>query len=269
MSTQSTTGTAYEVYAVRYGSFTTTRSALFADHHVYGEPDAEMQMDYFFWVLRDGARTVLVDTGFAPEVGRRRGREVRCGPLDALGRLGIDPGSVTDVLLTHFHYDHIGNVSLFPDARLVTSARELAFWTGPYGRRPVVAAPTEAAEVERVVQAHRQGRVLLVPDQDPELPGIEVVDLGGHTPGQLGVVVRTGAGTVVLASDAAHSYDEYERDMPFHVYSDLEGMYRGFEALRALQQEPGTVVVPGHAPDVMRRFPAVSEELAGLAVKLS
>lgn len=270
MSAQATVSTpAYDVYAVRYGSLTTERSALFADYRVYGQPDRAMQMDYYFWLLRDGDRIVLVDTGFALDVGRRRGREVLCDPTDALDRLGIDRASVTDVVLTHFHYDHIGNVRLFPDARIVTSARELAFWTGPCGGKPVVAAPIERSEVQHVVQAHRHGRVVLVPEEDAGLPGLQLLDLGGHTPGQLGVVVPTAGRTVILASDAAHSYDEYERDMPFHVYSDIEGMYRGFETLRALEQDPGVVVVPGHDADVMRRFPAASDETAGLAVRLS
>lgn len=260
---------AYEVYAVRYGSLTTQRSAVFADYPVYRHADGEIGMDYFFWLLRDGDRIVLVDTGFAPDVGRRRGREVLYEPADALNRLGVDPASVTDVVLTHFHYDHIGNVRLFPEARIVTSAREFAFWTGPYGGKPVVAAPTGPSEVQHVAQAHRHGRVVLVPDEDAGLPGLQLLDLGGHTPGQLGVVVPTAGRTVVLASDAAHSYDEYERDMPFHVYSDIEGMYRGFETLRRLEKDPGVVVVPGHDPDVMRRFPAASEEVEELAVRLS
>jgi glyoxylase-like metal-dependent hydrolase (beta-lactamase superfamily II) len=269
VSKAASAGAEYEVYAVRYGSLSTRRSALFAEYAVYGEPDGPMVMDYFFWVLRDGDRTVLVDTGFDREVGRRRGRDVLSDPLDALDRLGIAASSVTHVVLTHLHYDHIGNVAMFPAARLVVSARELAFWTGPYGTRRVPAAPTERAEVDHIVQAHRAGRAVLAPDEDPGLPGLELLDLGGHTPGQLGVVVPTAQRRVVLASDAAHFYEEYERDMLFHVYSDVEGMYRGLDVLRMLDAQPGTVVVPGHDPDVMRRFPTASEKTEGLAVRLS
>ncbi len=73
----------------------------------------------------------------------------------------------------------------------------------------------------------------------------------------------------MLASDAAHSYKEYECDMPFHVYSDIEGMFRGFAVLRRLAEEPSTVVVPGHDPDTMRRLPLVSPELAEVAVRIA
>lgn len=258
----------YEVIAVRYGELRSTRRALYASYDAYGEPDAEMRMDYFFWVARDAQRTVLIDTGFNAEVGRRRGRDVVCEPRDCLDRLGIDPASVTSVVLTHFHYDHIGNVDLFPQARLVASVREFAFWTGAFGREPVPAAPVERAEVELLERARQEGRLVLVPDEAVDLPGIELLDLGGHTPGQLGVSVRTPGGRVVLGSDAAHTYEEYERAMPFHVFSDLEGMYQGFEVLRRLATASGTVVVPGHDPDVMRRFPPLSADTGDFAVRL-
>lgn len=250
---------------MRYGTLTTSRSALFASYQVYGQPDGPLQMDYFFWVARNADHTVLIDTGFAADVARRRGREVLSSPREALARLGIDLASVSHVVLTHFHYDHIGNVALFPAARLVASARELAFWTGPYSRRPLLAAPVEAAEVAVLVNAHRDGRLTLVPDQDADLPGIELWTLGGHTAGQLAVSVPVAHGTVVLASDAAHFYEEYQQDMPFHVFADLPAMYSGFDRLRDAERLPGTVVVPGHDPEVMRRFPAVDP---GLAVRL-
>lgn len=261
---------AYEVVAVRYGTLNATRRALFATYDVYSEPDGPMQLDYYFWLARSPGRTVVVDTGFSPDVGTRRGRELLCSPARALERLGVAPESVTDVVLTHYHYDHIGNVDLFPDARLIASEREHRFWTGPYGDRPVPAAPVEAEEVDRLRRPDRDGRLVLVrPGDDPAVPGMELLELGGHTPGQLAVAIPTAGSRVVLASDAAHSYEEYERDMPFHVYSDIEGMYRGFDALRQLAATPGTVVVPGHDPDVMRRFPAFSSDTADLAVVLS
>jgi glyoxylase-like metal-dependent hydrolase (beta-lactamase superfamily II) len=259
----------YDVVAVRYGTLQTTRAALYAAYEAYGRPDGPMTMDYYFWVLRTDERTVLVDTGFRPEVGIRRGRTPTCAPEEALHRLGVDPAAVDVVVLTHFHYDHIGNVDLFPGARLVVSRRELDFWRGPLGRQPVPAAPVEAAEVDAVLAAQRAGRLTAVPDEPIDLPGIELVELTGHTPGQLAVRVATSTGSVVLASDAAHSYEEYEQDMPFHVFSDLEGMYRSFETLRTWAGTPGTVVVPGHDPDTMRRFPPAGPGLDGLAVRIA
>ena len=81
-----------EVWAVRYGTRVTTRTEAYLNWHVYGEPDESFRMDYFFWIVRGGGRTTVVDCGFDPEVGRRRGREVLVDPVDALAALGIDAG---------------------------------------------------------------------------------------------------------------------------------------------------------------------------------
>jgi glyoxylase-like metal-dependent hydrolase (beta-lactamase superfamily II) len=269
MSDSPASASVYDVVAVRYGTLETTRAALYAAYEAYGRPDGPMTMDYYFWVLRNDERTVLVDTGFDPEVGIRRGRTPTCAPAEALRRLGVEPAAVDVVVLTHFHYDHIGNVGLFPGARLVVNRRELDFWAGPLGRQPVPAAPVEAAEVEVLLAAQRAGRLTAVPDEPVDLPGIELIELTGHTPGQLAVRVATAGGAVVLASDAAHSYEEFEQDMPFHVFSDLEGMYRSFETLRTWAGTPGSIVVPGHDPDTMRRFPPAGPGLDGLAVRIA
>ena len=109
----------YEVTALRYGTRTTRKSECYDRWSSYGEPDAELGMDYFFWVVRNGDSTIVVDTGFHPESGARRGRTCLCPPVEALARIGVDPGSVATVVLTHLHYDHTGNVGAFPQAELV------------------------------------------------------------------------------------------------------------------------------------------------------
>jgi len=64
-----------EVLAVRYGHRMTTRAESFLNYHLYGEPDAALAIDYYFWVIREpGGAVTLVDTGFAPAAGDRRGR---------------------------------------------------------------------------------------------------------------------------------------------------------------------------------------------------
>jgi len=102
----------FEVVAVRYATRETRKSECFYRYASYGEPDEPLVMDYFFWLLRDGGRAVVVDTGFDPSVGERRGRTCLVPPLEALARLGVDPESVPLVVLTHLHDDHTGNVDL-------------------------------------------------------------------------------------------------------------------------------------------------------------
>lgn len=245
-----------EVLAVRYGTRTTRKSDVFLHFDTYGEPDADIIMDYYFWLVRLGGHTTLVDCGFNAASGASRGRTMLCPPAEALARLGVDPATVATVVLTHAHYDHIGNLRAFPGATFVMSRREYDFWTSPISHKPLFAGSAEREDLAALRVAHAAGRLDLV-DGRVTLPGgVELVEVGGHTPGQLIVLV----GDVVLASDALHYYEELDLDRPFAHVADLPAMYGAFQLLRELGDTHR--LVAGHDPDVMRRFPVVAEGLA-------
>ncbi|MFG1922259.1 N-acyl homoserine lactonase family protein [Cryptosporangium sp. NPDC048952] len=250
----------YEVLAVRFGEWRTTKSAIYHSYGTYQQPDGPVDITYYVWLLRGNDRTILVDTGFRPEIARKRGRTPLTPVPDALASVGVTPGDITDVVLTHFHYDHIGNVHLFPDARIVAGAAEYHFWTGETGRRPLFAQAVEADEVAAVAAAEKQRRLTL---GDPGIPGLTLTDLPGHTPGQVVVEVDTAAGRVILASDASHTYEEFESDLPFHIASDLPAMYDGLAWLRKAATD--SIVVPGHDPDVLNRYPKVGDHAVRIA----
>ena len=260
---------AYEILAVRYGTRETTKSECYYRYGSYGEPDTAIRMDYFFWILRSAGETILVDTGFAPDAGIRRGRECLCEPLRALRRLGVRAAQVSQIVLTHLHYDHTGNLEAFPDAELVVQQRELEFWTDPLAARFQLAAVVEPAEIETVVRARREGRLRILEGSEEIAPGIAAIDVGGHSPGQQVTVVDAEEGPVVLASDAIHFYEELERDRPFDVFVDLAEMYRGYDVLRDLSGQPGAKLVAGHDPAVMEMFPPVDGDDAALAVRIA
>jgi glyoxylase-like metal-dependent hydrolase (beta-lactamase superfamily II) len=258
-----------EIIAIRYATRASRKSELFYRYGSYGEPDADQGLDYFFWVLRDGDRTIVVDTGFDEAAARRRGgRTCLCPPREALARLGIDPLGVGQVIVTHFHYDHTGNLDAFPDAELVVPERELEFWTGPMAARAQFAQHVEPAEVAHIAAAHRDGRARAINGQVTVAPGVVALTVGGHSPGQQILLVDTGRGQVVLTSDAVHFYEELDRDRPFEIIVDLEEMYRAYDLLHGLAGD-GAVLVPGHDPEVMRRFPSVKGAASDLAVRIA
>ncbi len=257
------------VAAVRYGTVAASKSTYFHRYESYGEPDAAQSLDYYFWLIGDGRDAIVVDTGFDPAVGARRGRTCLCAPREALARLGVDAGSVSRVLVTHFHYDHVGNLDAFPNAELFVPERELRFWTGPLASRGQFAQLVEPAEIERIAEARRQGRVRTMGARTVVAPSVTAVDVGGHSPGQQVVLIDTGHGLVVLASDAAHFYEEFELDRPFAVIANLAEMYEAYDVLRAACREPGSVLVPGHDPEVMNRFPSVQGTAADIAVRVA
>jgi glyoxylase-like metal-dependent hydrolase (beta-lactamase superfamily II) len=245
------------VLAVRYGHRVTSYSEMYLNYSLYGEPDADLDIAYYFWVIRDGSRVTLVDTGFAPEVGDRRRRAVTATPVQALAALGIAPADVDVVVITHAHWDHIGNIGQFPHAQLVLTEAEYAFWTSPVAARAHFAAHSEASELAELERAREQDRVTLFTGQLTLAPGVELIEVGGHTPGQLIVLAATSkASTAVLASDALHFYAEAERDRPFAIVADLPAMYRAYDLLGELAGQPGAHLVAGHDPLVSERFAA-------------
>jgi glyoxylase-like metal-dependent hydrolase (beta-lactamase superfamily II) len=246
---------AYEVLAIRYGSRQAVKSEAYLNFHVYGEPDDVIGMDYFVWVARNAQRTILVDTGSSASAWRRRGRPATLAPVAALTGLGIDPAAITQVVVTHGHYDHIGNLHAFPAAEVIMARREYEFWTGPLGSRGQFGWAAEPRDVSELRRIHADGRLTLFEGSYAPAPGIELLEVGGHTPGQAVALVRTADGSAVIASDAVHYYEELERDRPCAVVADLRQMYRAFDQLRELAGQAGTTLVAGHDPAVFTRFP--------------
>lgn len=247
----------YEVLAIRYGQWMTSKEHCYYRYRTYGEPDAELQMDFFFWLIRGNGRTILVDVGYSQEaVDTRPGRERFIGARAAVAAVGTDPDSVTDIIVTHLHYDHTGNLPEFPDARLVIQRAEVEFWNSAYVVQPPLATSAEPAELRYVADKLAGGEVELLDGSAELAAGIRVVAVGGHTPGQQ-IVVIDNATPVVLASDALHFYEEMEQDRIFDIFSDLRDMYEGYATLRRMRDE-GMTVVAGHDPVVMERFETVA-----------
>ena len=248
----------YEVLAVRYGTRATTRAQTFFNHHVYREADSPIDLDFYLWVARNDERTVVIDTGYsAATKGHRMARTELTDPLATLAELNARPEASPQVIVTHAHYDHMGNLDAYPSSEVVIARAEFDFWTGPYATRPQFACTVEENEIAHLREVREQGRATLVEGVAQVAPGIEAITVGGHTPGQLVVRVATETGHAVLASDAAHFYEEVELDRPFTYLTDLTDTYRAYEQLREMTGEPGEVLVAGHDADVMRRFPAV------------
>jgi glyoxylase-like metal-dependent hydrolase (beta-lactamase superfamily II) len=251
----------WTVIAARYGTLETTLSEAYYRWSAYGEPDGPARLDYFFWVLRGPSETILVDTGFHPDAGARRGRTTLIAPAEAMASLGVDPANVSRIVVTHLHYDHTGNLDVLPDAELLVPAIELDFWLSPMGRRGQFAGLVETAELERVRAAEAEGRVRRLVGGEEIAPDVHAVHLGGHSPGQMALAIFGDGPPVVLASDAVHFYDELENERPFAVVADLAEMYEAYDVLRELAGDQGHIV-PGHDPAVMERYPRADSELA-------
>jgi glyoxylase-like metal-dependent hydrolase (beta-lactamase superfamily II) len=195
-----------------------------------------------------------------PEVGRR----TLIAPGDALQALGIRPADVPTVVITHAHYDHIGNLELFPNARITIAEREVGFWRSAMARHPLFAFYAEASEIDQLATAERQGRLVAFAGQAEPAPGLLVTEVGGHTPGQSIVELSTSHGPVLIASDCVHFYEELDREMPFSAVTELPAMYAGFQTVRARLRSSGAHLVTGHDAATLDRFPRHTGHLRNL-----
>jgi glyoxylase-like metal-dependent hydrolase (beta-lactamase superfamily II) len=254
----------YELYALRYA----TRQANRHEHFIGGDPhDGPMPMDYFVWVAKNADRAVVIDIGFTAESGGKRGRTLERCPIESLSLLGVDPAQVQDVILTHMHYDHVGNFDKFPVARFHLQEPEIHYAVGRYMRHRQLAKSFEPDDVCGIVRLNFAGRVVYYNGPAQVLPGISVHPTGGHSAGLQFVTVQTARGKVVLASDVTHFYENLETYRPFTTAFHIGEMLDAFDTLRAHAPTPQHIVA-GHDPLVMRRYPSPRPELEGIVVRL-
>lgn len=259
-------GEVYELVALRYATNQkrTARQNFLITHDLH---DGPMAMDFFVWLAVSGDRMILIDSGCDEATATRRGHEfLRC-PAKGLKELGFKPEAVTDLVVTHMHWDHMGNVDKFPNAHLHIHKKELAHATGCGMCHPMLRRPYDVDQVCEVVRALYGGRVSFNDGEKVIAPGISVHHVGGHTPGLQVVKVRTKRGVVLVASDAMHYYENLSRGNPYPVVVDVQDYLEAFATLGQLADSPEHII-PGHDPIVMDLYPAWSDASVGSAIRL-
>ena len=254
----------FKVYAIRYATVARHASENFigGDPHEHG-----MDMDYFVWVAISASKTWVIDTGFNQASASKHKRNfLRC-PTAGLQLLGVDASTVEDLIVTHLHYDHIGNFELFPQARFHLQDAELAYATGRHMSKAFFSGAYEVDEVVAMVRNVYAGRVCFHAGDVQLAPNISLHLIGGHTKGLQCVRLWTDSGWLVLASDASHYLANMEQGRPFPIVAEVTAMVDGWDKLRALAGDP-TRIIPGHDPEVMKRFKAPSPAMDGIVVRL-
>ncbi len=234
----------YEVYALQYGDVperVSSENFLGADPH----ENASMPLNFYVWLIRGAGRTILVDTGFNAERAARRGRTIDRCPIEALSVLGVAPGDVDTVVITHLHYDHAGNMDKLPNARFVLQEAEMGYATGRHMRHALIRGPFELGDVQLMVALNYAERVDWVNGDAEIAPGVRVHHLPGHSLGLQAVSAETKVGRVCLASDVAHFYDNIAYGQPFPVTANVAGQLDGQDAVRKLAARPD-LLIPGH-----------------------
>lgn len=247
----------YEVLALRFG---TQKDRLARENFLFADDpcatDTPAPFDFYTWIIRNDDRVIAVDTGFAADTGLLRGRTQLHHPVEALADLGIRPAQVSDLVVTHMHWDHTGHLDAFPGARVHLQEDELAFCTGRAMRHAAPRRPFEADDVNAAVRLLFDERLKLHRGPVEIAPGVEAHPAPGHTPGLQVVRVHTERGWLVLASDSSHLWANIRRRSPFPILDHLASMVDAYETVEALADGPDHII-PGHDPQVADRFPAL------------
>jgi len=253
----------WQVFALRYGRHDRPAQTNF----LMPVEDAHemMPLDYYVWLLRgpDG-REVVVDTGFDAATGARRGREIMRPVGECLAAMGTSAGAIRDVIISHLHWDHAGNLGLFPNASFHVQDREMAFATGRHMCGACLRSTFEVEDVVKLVRAVYAERVVFHDGDGEVAPGVTVHRVGGHSDGMQVVRVATARGLLVLAVDAAHFYANVARGNPFPIAYDIGAMIQGWRRARQLAGGDESLVIPGHDPLVRERYPEVQAEVTRL-----
>lgn len=254
----------FKVYAIRYARVDRKASENFLG----GDPhEAGMPMDYFVWLAVSASQTWVIDTGFNRAAAQKRQREfLRC-PTEGLKALGVDAATVEDVIVTHLHYDHIGNFDKFPGAHFHLQDSEMAYATGRYMANPFFAHAFEVDEVVAMVRNVYGGRVSFYDGDAILAPNLSLHHIGGHTKGLQVVRLWTEKGWLVLASDASHYAANMNERRPFPIVVDVAQMIDGWDKMKTLVDNPARII-PGHDPAVMALYPPAKPGLEGIAVRL-
>jgi glyoxylase-like metal-dependent hydrolase (beta-lactamase superfamily II) len=246
----------YEVFAIRY--------ATVPDFAVAGlvqgaESGRKIDIAMMLWLIRGGGHNVVVDSGFyRPQFFKSWTVKDFVRPDEAVARAGVKAADVTDVILTHAHWDHADGADLFPNARIWIQKDEYTYYTGAAWQPGGKHGGIEREDMQVLLAANMAGRLHLVDGDREILPGIRVWTGGKHTWASQFVSVISKNGTIVLASDNAYLYENLDKHLPIAQTFDASSNLAAQEHMKQLASRAG-LIVPGHDPEVMTRYPKVAE----------
>ena len=247
-------GPEYSIQAIRYGNSPGVPvSAL-----VMGAPkDEKVDIAFVIWLIRGGGHNVLFDSGFHREQWFKFFMVTDfLRPDEAVKLAGVKPEEVTDIMISHAHWDHMGGIDLFPKATVWIQKEEFRYYTGEAWQAGGQHGGIDAEDVQQLTKLNTEGRLRLVDGDNVEiLPGIRLYTGARHTYASEYVRVE-GSPTFVLASDNCYLYRNLAEHRASATFSEADQPGNIKNQARMIELA-GSVdrVVPGHDMLQFQKFP--------------
>jgi len=252
----------YKIYALRYGSLkNATPTTVWALH---APKNDTVQIDFAFWLIKgDNGKNILVDAGFLKDIPESKefGIVNYVRPDSMLMRVGLRAENITDIILSHPHWDHIDGISLFPNAHIWIQKDDYNYFVGTDWQKDAANSGFNKRDVAKMMELNQAGKVTLVNGDDQQLfPGITVYTGSRHTFNSQYVLVKTGADRVILASDNIWIYYSLDHMISASIGGTLDtaGHVRAMQRMKTLASDI-KYIIPGHDREVFSRFPKVAE----------
>jgi glyoxylase-like metal-dependent hydrolase (beta-lactamase superfamily II) len=255
---QSPARVTYEAYAIRFGILPAFPvSGLVAG----AERGRTLDIPVMVWLLKgSNGRNVLIDAGFYRQkfLDQWKPRDYRT-PAAAVAAAGVTPDAITDVIISHAHWDHAGGAGLFPKATIWIQREEYRYYTGEAWHARNTHGGVDAEDMAALLRINTEGRLRFVEGDDQEiLPGIRAYTGGRHTWASQFVSATLAAGSAVFTSDNMYLYENLEKRAAIAQTLDAASNLKAQDRIRALASDP-RLIVPGHDPAVFERFERVAD----------
>jgi glyoxylase-like metal-dependent hydrolase (beta-lactamase superfamily II) len=255
----------YEIYACKYGGPLVRKVAVVLWNTAW---DEDGPINYYVWAIKArNGETIVVDTGCSPAQGAARKVPGFVNPVEVLGRLGATADSVSKVVITHMHWDHVGNIEAylqaFPKAKFYVQQREFDFCVkNPVVNRKPIAILFDPLASQVVGGLAGSDRLVLVNGDYNLAPGVDLSLAPGHTLGLQVVRVNTAKGPAVVGSDCAHVFRGYRENIPSCFIMDMPAWVESFDKVKA--KASLELIFPGHDVLMADGYPRVAEGVTRL-----
>ena len=243
----------YSIQAIRYG----TSPGVDLSELVVGGPHQKVDIAMVVWLIRGDRHTILFDSGFHTQAHAKDFPMVDYEqPDEAVREAGVAPDEVTDVVISHAHWDHMGGLDLFPKAQVWIQKDEYRYYTMDAWQPGGNHGGIDPSDVEELLRVNTEGRLHLIDGDNVEiLPGIRAFTGSRHTYDSEYLQVK-GTPTYVLASDNVYFYLNLEKRLASATFSDADHAANIAQQARMIKLAGSPDrVVPGHDALQFEKFP--------------